>query len=63
MKVGDKIKFSISHMTDTISFNVKVVRIDSDGYWVEFPPSVRNLPFPPADGKRYAKYPITRRNP
>lgn len=58
MKVGDKIKFSISHMTDTINFQVKVVKIDPDGYWVEFPSRVRNLPFPPADGKRFAKYPI-----
>lgn len=57
MKVGDRVKFRHSHLMDTIVFSARVVKIDTDGMvWVEIPTRVRELPFPPLQGKRYGKF-------
>lgn len=57
IEVGSKV--SLTHPTSNggyITFKAKVVKLEDDAYWVEIPPSVRRIPFPPVGGKRYAKF-------
>ena len=58
--IGRKVRFSITHSDmSIIMFSARIVKMHTpETVWVEMPPRVRALPFPPLDGKRYGLYPI-----
>ena len=58
MKKGDSVKLSTTHSDGSIiTYRAKIFRINIGGTaWVEIPRRVRNLPFPPYKGKRFAQF-------
>lgn len=58
MKIGNKVRFSFSHLLETVVFSARIVKIKGEFAWVEIPEQIRNLPFPPLKGKRYGIYKI-----
>lgn len=61
--VGTRVRFTHSHVMQTVTFSARVVKLDGAYAWVEMPARVRALPFPPIGGKRYGKYLIANLHP
>lgn len=64
MKIGDKVRLSTTHSNGAIINYTATVRKFSQSpvglaVWVEIPQRVRDLPFPPYDGKRYAQFTVS----
>ena len=59
-RVNDKVRFSHHHVLQAVTFAARIVKIDGAFAWVEMPPRVRRLPFPPIGGKRYGKYEMSK---
>ena len=52
-------KITFSHPLSNggmLRYSATIVKLESDSVWVEIPPRVRRIPFPPVKGKRYARY-------
>lgn len=62
--IGTKVRFRLSTSDGGyVTFSARVVKFQGDDHvWIEMPPRVRSLPFPPLGGKRYGLYAIATLN-